>query len=87
MKCLGNNMEITVQKYMELSDGYFGKINDALFRQVVLQYLTKCSGQYRWKLLRALVDNEKRNYGPPDIATIRGYEEQITLDTNTSHTL
>ena len=70
-------MGIPVQIYMEKSDAYFGKYTPAFFRETVLEYLAKCSNAYREKLLQILIANQKRSYGPPDIATMRSYEEQI----------
>ncbi len=76
-------MGITVQKYMELSEGYFGEYTPAFFRETIIGYLAKCSDVYREKLLKILVDNEKRTYGPPDMATLRSYEEWIRPDIKT----
>ena len=70
-------MKISVLEYMESSDAYFGEYTPAFFRETILEYLAKCSAEYREKLLAILIANQKRSYGPPDIATMRSYEEQI----------
>jgi len=73
-------MGITVQKYMEFTEGYFGEYIPAFFRETIIGYIAECSDVYREKLIKILVDNEKRNFGPPDMATLRSYEEWIRPD-------
>jgi hypothetical protein len=68
--------ELSIQDFLRLASEYYGQYK-GFFRESVIQYLSNFNNEYRKYLLEVLVKGEKRSFGPPDIATMRGYEEEL----------